>query len=240
MADEIDPTVTSTPSWQTIGGLILTAGWLLVVAFYCWAQWPEIRALKPDAAATFLGGIFAPLAFLWLVVGYFQQGAELKHSVEALRLQSVELRNSVEQQRELVGATRESIDYEKQERAAELGRRKRAAAPTLRLSDGGTMSSSLGVERTFVLRNLGRACSDVRIEVSPYGAAQDVGYFASGAESLFKLDHLRGEPVREQFITITYLDDLGNREGEVYHLAVVEQPGWGEIYGEPELYLDSL
>lgn len=54
----------------------------------------------------YLAGIFAPLAFLWLVIGYLQnnrsiriQSNELRNSVEALNLQSRELRNSVEEQK---------------------------------------------------------------------------------------------------------------------------------------------
>jgi len=63
--------------------------------------------MKPDEFATFLAGVFGPLAFLWLVLGFFQQGAELRHSADALWLQGQELQNSVEQQRNLVEVTRE-------------------------------------------------------------------------------------------------------------------------------------
>lgn len=54
--------------------------------------------LELNAKGDFLAGIFAPLAFLWLVYGYYQQGQELKQNTEALRLQAEELKNSVEQQ----------------------------------------------------------------------------------------------------------------------------------------------
>jgi hypothetical protein len=39
-------------------------------------------AMKPEEFATFLSGVFAPLAFLWLVLGFRQQGDELKNSAE--------------------------------------------------------------------------------------------------------------------------------------------------------------
>lgn len=39
----------------------------------------------------FLAGAFAPPAFLWLILGYLQQGEELKHSTEALKAQKEEL-----------------------------------------------------------------------------------------------------------------------------------------------------
>ena len=40
----------------------------------------------------FIAGAFAPLAFLWLVLGYYQQGKELQQNTEALRLQADELK----------------------------------------------------------------------------------------------------------------------------------------------------
>ncbi|WGM26204.1 hypothetical protein [Acinetobacter pittii] len=63
----------------------------------------------------FLSGVFAPLAFLFLYLGYKQQGHELQQNTKALNLQAAELKNSVEQQKELVDATREEIDLTKDE-----------------------------------------------------------------------------------------------------------------------------
>ncbi|HHP4933483.1 hypothetical protein [Acinetobacter baumannii] len=63
----------------------------------------------------FLAGVFAPVAFFYLYLGYIQQGTELKQNTYALNLQAKELQNSVEQQRELVLATKEEIDLNKNE-----------------------------------------------------------------------------------------------------------------------------
>ena len=46
----------------------------------------------------FFAGVMAPLAFLWLIVGYFQQGDELKNNTEALKAQVKEYRDGVERQ----------------------------------------------------------------------------------------------------------------------------------------------
>lgn len=51
----------------------------------------EFSSLKLNEKGDVLAGIFAPLAFLWLVYGYYQQGQELK-------LQAQELSNLVEEQ----------------------------------------------------------------------------------------------------------------------------------------------
>lgn len=57
----------------------------------------------------FLAGSFSPLAFLWLVLGYLQQQEELQQNTEALRLQAAELKNSVDQYKEMVSIAREQL-----------------------------------------------------------------------------------------------------------------------------------
>ena len=82
---------------QNMGSVInwsLTLGWMAIV-FYLW-QYSGIK--KPDElneVGDFLAGVFAPLAFFWLVRGYYQQGEELRQNTQALKMQSDELANSV-------------------------------------------------------------------------------------------------------------------------------------------------
>lgn len=62
-----------------LGASVCYAGGLLAYAGH---EWPHMLAMKPEEFATFLSGVFAPLAFLWLVLGFRQQGDELKNSAE--------------------------------------------------------------------------------------------------------------------------------------------------------------
>lgn len=57
----------------------------------------------------FLAGAFSPVAFLWLVLGYLQQQKELQQNTRALELQAEELRNSVEQYKEMVAVARDQL-----------------------------------------------------------------------------------------------------------------------------------
>lgn len=57
----------------------------------------------------FLAGAFSPVAFLWLVLGYLQQQKELQQNTKALELQAEELRNSVEQYKEMVSVAKEQL-----------------------------------------------------------------------------------------------------------------------------------
>ncbi|MDU3496991.1 MAG: hypothetical protein E7F60_07815 [Enterobacter hormaechei] len=57
----------------------------------------------------FLAGAFSPVAFLWLVLGFIQQQRELQQNTEALKLQADELKNSVDQYKEMVSIAREQL-----------------------------------------------------------------------------------------------------------------------------------
>lgn len=69
----------------------------------------EFIDLELNAKGDFLAGVFAPLAFLWLVFGYYQQGRELKLNTKALELQASELKNAVEEQRNLIKIHQEEL-----------------------------------------------------------------------------------------------------------------------------------
>lgn len=54
----------------------------------------ELKALKLNEKGDVLAGVFSPLAFIWLVYGYLQQGRELQQNSIALKMQAEELRIS--------------------------------------------------------------------------------------------------------------------------------------------------
>lgn len=65
----------------------------------------------------FLAGVFSPIAFLWLILGYIQQGKQLEQNTraleqqeEALKLQIDEMRESVTQQKELVDGQKQQFE----------------------------------------------------------------------------------------------------------------------------------
>jgi hypothetical protein len=74
--------------WRVWLGLSLTFGWLVLGYYYVETTvgWERFRHLPVDSLGNFLEGGFAPLAFLWLVIGYFLQQRELAQNTEVLRL----------------------------------------------------------------------------------------------------------------------------------------------------------
>ena len=80
-------------------GLVLTALYLVVLVVYLAAQGQNPADLQLNELGDFLGGVYSPLAFLWLVLGFFQQSREIRLSSQALHLQAAEMKRSVEEHR---------------------------------------------------------------------------------------------------------------------------------------------
>lgn len=74
-------------------GCLATIIWLIGLLIYVshFMGWPKFSAMSPNEFGDFLAGAAAPLAFFWLVIGFFQQGQELKLQREELELQRKEL-----------------------------------------------------------------------------------------------------------------------------------------------------
>ena len=72
----------------------------------------ELQEMQLNELGDFLAGAFGPLAIFWLVLGFIQQGKELKQNTEALELQAKELQYSVSQQKELVDIAKRQHETE--------------------------------------------------------------------------------------------------------------------------------
>ena len=74
--------------WRIWFGLVVTLFWIGVFIWFGMRSATEDpdQAFTLEAIGSFLEGAFAPLAFLWLVLGLFIQQRELTRNTEALRL----------------------------------------------------------------------------------------------------------------------------------------------------------
>ncbi|MEM8766279.1 MAG: hypothetical protein AAGE43_02460 [Pseudomonadota bacterium] len=68
----------------------MTLAWLLIGGLHISQDigWRNFSSLSAAELGNFLEGAFAPLAFLWLVIGYFLQKKELEQNTLALQAQS--------------------------------------------------------------------------------------------------------------------------------------------------------
>lgn len=88
-------------------------GYLLFIILYIGAfiaSEGENVLLSANELGDFLAGSFAPLAFLFLYLGYKIQGEELKQNTKALEKQAEELANSVAEQKRLIAIHQEERD----------------------------------------------------------------------------------------------------------------------------------
>ena len=80
-------TIASQKDMRIVYGVVLTLFWLLLGMLYISYNvgWPQFISLPIGDMGTFLEGAFAPLAFLWLVIGLFIQQSVLAENNRELR-----------------------------------------------------------------------------------------------------------------------------------------------------------
>ncbi|WP_219268840.1 hypothetical protein [Pseudomonas sp. Xaverov 259] len=110
-----------------------TAVYLVGVAVLIGFKAPEFFGMPLNSLGDFLAGAFGPLALAWLVFGYFQQGDELRQGTEALNVQGEELKNSVEQQRQLADISLQALELSRKEREEETVKYRHGLRPILHL-----------------------------------------------------------------------------------------------------------
>lgn len=204
-----------------LAGLVLTAAWLCIGG-YIFATHPH--PLELSDWGNFFGGFFAPVAFLWLVLGYLQQGEELRHSAEALRLQAEELRNSVEQQSQLVAVGREQMQHELKVAQEERERRKDAARPKFVPQHNGSTSSSGITTHKLKLVNVGNTATSLLLTFTPpLEAPSRIGHVLLSRDEAWELGMRLGN-VRESTASISYYDADG-LPGEVQFSIQEAAPG---------------
>jgi hypothetical protein len=85
--------------WRLHFSLTLTIAWLLLGFAYISSVigWTDFVRQNAPSLGSFLEGAFAPLAFLWLVVGFFLQQKQLTENTRTIQMQLAEMRRTAEQ-----------------------------------------------------------------------------------------------------------------------------------------------
>ena len=126
--------------WLSVG---VTAAYILVIlVFFGSDAW----TLRPNELGDFLAGLFTPLAFLWLVIGYFMQRTELGLQREELKHQREELALT----RDKLG---DQVELLKQQAEADHQR----TLPRLKLERGDVYSG----EQKWIIRNIGAIAKEL-------------------------------------------------------------------------------
>jgi hypothetical protein len=146
-------------------GLSLTAIILLFAGAYAFIEWDALYQMKPNEFGDFLAGIFGPLVLLWVVMGFLQQGAELKYSREALLLQAKELKASVEAQKNMGEAAWAGVHAERDARAIAENERVRTLQPVFTLHVYQIGGNANFARTIFSLANSGKDGIDVKLTI---------------------------------------------------------------------------
>jgi hypothetical protein len=150
--------------WHTIAGMIATVIYLIGITAVVWGKRDTLPALTLNELGDFTAGAFSPLAFLWLVVGYLQQGEELRQNTAALELQAAELKASVDEQKALVEISRDQLEHAQE--AYRLARKQDeiSKSATFRLIEYGYATESPGrIKSQWRLRNVGYDALELRV-----------------------------------------------------------------------------
>jgi hypothetical protein len=189
-------------------GLTLTATILLLAATYAFVEWDALYKMKPNEFGDFLAGIFGPLVLLWVVMGFLQQGAELKYSREALLLQARELKASVEAQKDMGAAAWAGVHAERDARAVAEHDRIRALQPVFTLHYY-TFDQNSSI---FSLANSGKDGIDLRLQilnadlaVEPAQAAK----FTPAERTQVRVIHKAKADIKDCILQLSYKDVEG-------------------------------
>ncbi|MEX5583625.1 hypothetical protein [Pseudomonas lurida] len=193
-------------------GVILTVGY----AFFAWwlvgDRIQTLQAMALNEVGDFLAGAFGPVAILWLVLGFFQQGMELRQGTEALLLQARELQSSVEQQKELVAVTKDQVSAELESSLEAKAQRIRSISPFLVPSSAGGMHSGDDHEIGFFIKNLGAPISHIvfKFEGVMDGMNKSIDSLDKGGCVEFKYKFSGSGEGLADLMTISYLDSDHN------------------------------
>lgn len=173
----------------------------------------ENKMLSSNELGDFLAGSFAPLAFLFLYLGYKQQGKELKQNTEALRLQAEELSNLVKEQKKQNRIHEHGMNLKRIEAKPKIVFK--SVGYTYRINDRSDEYFE-GTVFYFHIVNYGKIAKDVHIvgkgiERRFHKLESDIvtSMFFSYSEDMEKeLNRFQGKPLILEF-DISYCDNSG-------------------------------
>jgi hypothetical protein len=181
----------------------------LLIALLIWRS-ADVAKLDLNALGDFVAGAVGPMAFLWLVLGYLQQGDELQQNTEALRMQAQELEKSVEHQEQLVAITREQFEEAKRESARESARRDAMARPKFETEVVKHWDEPDGTYIQVSLTNVGAPCSHLRLRTDTKGVSATLRNTDQGPQTRLIVIFCEGAAPESVDIFVSYLDSAGN------------------------------
>ncbi|MGU3305915.1 hypothetical protein ACLBW8_06570 [Pseudomonas sp. M5A4_2d] len=140
-------------------------GAVLIIA----SRFDELVDLKLNELGDLSAGVFGPVAFLWLVLGYVQQGRELKVSSESLVRQAGELAQNVQQQMKIVALQERQLESQAEASMRQEVQFRLMVEPNLQLYSPTGGFSNGAIYRDFSLGNIGADAQKVVVSLKGLG-----------------------------------------------------------------------
>ena len=143
-------------------GFVVTFLWLTFIILIGIFNEDNLYKLDLNEFGDFMAGAFAPLAFFWFVIGYFQQGKELQLQREELALQRKEFNFQGKQAQRQADATEKQVAIG--ERELEAG--KKDVRPNLVYEKTTTASASRQIRYEVNFKNIGGPALNAEVSAS--------------------------------------------------------------------------
>lgn len=198
----------------------LTGVWAAVVLILGYMKWPQLVSMPPNEWGDFLAGTFSPLALLWLVAGYRQQGDELFLNTKALLMQQVEMKNQVEEFKKLALHSGEQVKISKAERFAREEADIWSRQPIFSLVHADVYAES---DLLFTISNEGVEGYDVLITSADFHDCNWKPSYAFENGEVYNLlfkGLMPGSSVDDFNIDISYVDKAGMKMLQKFRLKV--------------------
>ena len=211
-------------SIRTRLGSVISLCWIAGIVYLAVRDTAVLAKMSPNEWGDFLAGSFAPLAFLWLVLGYLQQGDELRLSTDALLLQAEELKNSAQQQRELVEVARLQVESEREALAFERRLREDLSEPKFSvLGGGGTFRGDGQSTYNITITNTGHDATTFSARINFLEAGWRViaslPLFEKGLSHKARVEHPTPLEEGTSFLVLSFVDGLGRAEERTYRVS---------------------
>ena len=184
--------------WRIWLGVGATVVYLLLALAYVLAQGlEEFMALPADNIGSFLEGAFAPLAFLWLVIGYFLQQRELHEASRALRAQHEEIRIANRQAALQTESLKASEAHARQQAYVELAGQMRAQlgaiAGLLYIS---SQAADADADGTVSVEEQGRMFKELSANDNEVFSREIIYFYQRTLDESQRYDFFYGTPIR--------------------------------------------
>lgn len=204
----------------TLLGIVISVAWLTFMGLLLYSKWPSTSSLPLNEWGDFFAGMMAPLAFLWLVLGYIQQGEELRLNTDALIAQQTELKRQVAETAALVAqserqaAAAESLALATMSESQRIALKEKIEAMPIFRAQGGTYNAGNTV---INIKNVGATVKELIVfdTLGQQMPIKPADIFEAGTAGKLKVNNVTAWPF---CFSISFTDKFGIRHTKEFEM----------------------